>query len=236
MTQEEGLQKKRAYLTMWDTEQKDSRARRMLEIESAELAGQGFPPPISPDRIPSNEKLEYLRLDASMNRIWNEARMSYVYGFFQSSVFQIGAVAELLIEQTLRVKGKWSDYASKYPSRRRWLGTLIGYCEDEHIVATETLKDLSDINDLRIAAVHMETEKEEVRTAPDENPLVELEDTSVYEGDQVRGKPTLPGQSIMIGVSNEKPVIKEALMYKPQAAEAFGILSRVFPAMRKLQI
>jgi hypothetical protein len=104
------------------------------------------------------------------------------------------------------------------------------------IVSAETLNDLSAINELRIMAVHMETEKREAKTAPDEHPLVELEDVSVYGENEVRGRLMLPGQGMILDLSKqEKPAIKAELMYKPQAAQAFKILAKVFPVMRKLQ-
>jgi hypothetical protein len=207
----------------------------MLETEKKEFLGQGFPPPISVETIPVSERMEYHNLEGSMSRIWNEARMSYVYGFFQSSVFQIGAVSELLIEQTLRVKGRWPDYCQKYNPKRRWLGTLIQYCEDGEIVPEDTLQDLSHINELRIAAVHMEAEKENTKIPEDQNPLVELEDISVYAPNRVESKTVLPGQEMLLGFFDGKLGMRAVHMYKPQAMKAFSILSRVFPAMRNLQ-
>ena len=233
---DEEVRKKSAWLAQFDEEQRESRAKRMLETGKSEFLGQGYPAPIEVDKLPANEGLAYLHLERSMGRIWNDARMSYVYGFFQASVFQVGAVAELLIEQTLRVKGNWSGYCTRYEDvRKRSLGTLIRYCEDNHIVPADTLKDLSDINKLRIAAVHLETEKENVKTAEDEHPLVEREDISVYEENQVRSKTILPGHTLLIGFFDGKLGMQAVHMYKPQAAKAFTILSTVFPAMRKLQ-
>lgn len=232
---DEEVRKKSAWLAQFDEEQRESRARRLLETEKGEFLGQGYPAAIEVDKFPASEGLVYVHLERSMNRIWNEARMSYVYGFFQASVFQVGAVAELLIEQTLRVKGKWSDYCTKYDARKHWLGTLIQYCKDNHIVPADTLKDLSGINKLRITAVHLETEKENVKTAEDEHPLVEREDISVYEENQIRSKTILPGHTLLIGIFDGKLGMQAVHMYKPQAAKAFAILSAVFPAMRKLQ-
>jgi hypothetical protein len=233
---DEDVRKNFAWLAHFDEEQRESRAKRAVETEKKEFLGQGYPPSIPVDKIPTNERMVYHNLESSMSRIWNEARMSYVYGFFQASVFQVGAVTELLIEQTLRVKGKWLDYCSKYRHTRRWLGTLIEYCEDNDIVPADILKDLRDINELRITAVHLVTEKENAKTAEDEHPLVELEDISVYETNQIRSKSIRPGQGMLIGIFDGRLGMKAVHLYKPQAAKAFGILSKVFPAMRKLQI
>ena len=82
-------------------------------------------------------------------------------GFLQSAVFQIGAIAELLIEETLRVKEKWGQYTTQYRPRKRWLGTLIEFCKDNDLLSQEILKDLDRINELRVEAVHMTTEREE---------------------------------------------------------------------------
>jgi hypothetical protein len=90
-----------------------------------------------------------------MNRIWTEAGMSYIYGFFQSCTFLLGAVLELLIEQFLRLQRVWPDYGSAYKPKRRWLGTLVEFCEDNKLLDEETIGSASKINALRIEAVHM---------------------------------------------------------------------------------
>jgi hypothetical protein len=236
LTQEEQeLRKKSEWLKNWDSEQRELRSKRLLEIESPQLAGQGYLMTL-PSEVPGKDKMAHVQLEGSISRILNEARMSYVYGFFQAAVFQIGAIAELLIEETLRVKEKWGKYELKYPPTGRWLGTLIKFCEDNDIVPKETLVDLKRINELRIDAVHMNTEKEEYGTPPDEHPLIATENISSCEPDRVVSKAVLPGQPIIIDMSNPaKPTLKTELTYKPQAAEGFAVLSRVFFDMRKSQ-
>lgn len=233
--EQEELQKKNQWLNQWDSEQRELRARRFVEIESSKLAGQGYPMTLLGE-FQCKDKLAHAHLEGSIARILNEARMSYVYGFFQAAVFQIGAITELLIEETLRVKEKWGAYELKYPPTGRWLGTLIKFCEDERLMSLETLQDLRRINELRKDAVHMSTEKKEYGASPDEHPLIEMEDISVYEPGRISSKPVLPGQSIIFDLSNPmKPALKTELTYKPQAAQGFAILSRLFFDMRELQ-
>jgi hypothetical protein len=231
------LEQKQEWLRKLDASHNKSRAMRILEMEDPNLVGKGYPPPLSPDKMSSETRTKYFNLEKSMTRIWNEARMSYLYGFFQSCTFQVGAVLELLIEQFLRIQGRWTDYESEYTPKRRWLGTLIEFCEDQKLLTESILKDAYDINDLRITAVHMETEKREGMTPPDDHPLIELEDATVFEstGEEtsIHGD-AIPGQGVIFDLSNPKrPMIKREAMYKPQAAKAFRLLANVFWAIRE---
>jgi len=230
------LQQKEKWIRDYDTARSGLRAKRILEISSPQVVGKGFPPPLDPDKIPDETKEKYWRLESSMMRIWNEAMMNYAYGFFQSCTFLVGALLELLIEQYLRLKLVWSDYESENRPEKRWLGTLIEYCRKRKIFDEQTLGDASDINDLRVKAVHMEAEKDQASTPPDENPLTEFEDITEVklEGEQISvGARMLPGESVILDASDPAKLgFRRVSMYKPQARDAFALLSKVFWSIR----
>jgi hypothetical protein len=160
-----------------DTELSEGRARRIIEVESPEVIGRGYPSPLDPDRVPERLAMTYFDLEKSMNRIWTEARMSYAYGFFQGCTFLVAAVLELLLEQYLRLREVWSKYESKIADpKKRTLGTLIAFCRENAMFEEQVIQSASDINDLRIEAVHMTTEKQEAGTPSDEHPLIEWEE------------------------------------------------------------
>jgi hypothetical protein len=236
---EDRFEQRKKWITDFDAARSEIRATHVLDMEDPKVIGKGYPPAPEPERIPSEAREAYFGLERSINRIWTEARMSYVYGFFQSSTFLIGALLELLIEQFLRLKKVWPQYEFKYVPKRRWLGTLIEFCETKELLDDKTLKNAYAINDLRIKAVHMETEKKKVFSPPDEHPLVEPEDVSQVEAglEEISVEaPTQPGETLMLDLSDpNRPVWKRLSMYKPQAREAFRLLSEIFWSLRCCQ-
>lgn len=242
-TQSEGqtrLERSMNWIKELDASRRESRARRKVEIESPELIGNGYPPPLDLDNVPQEVRQSYFSLERSINRIWTQARMNYVYEFFQSCVFLIGAILELLIEQFLRLRKVWSAYESQYPNvKSRTLGTLIGFCKDKGLLNETILRDASDINDLRIEAVHMKTEKGKATIPPDEHPLTDWEEISIMKskGDQVSIEAeALFGEGMILDLSDpRRPAWKRELMYKPQAVKAFNLLSKVFWALRQAE-
>jgi len=245
MTQNESegdqkLEQARTFLRDQDANENRSRAMRALEMENPSIVGKGYPPLPLDIKVPDEIKAVCFDLESSMNRIWNEARWSYVYGFFQGCTFLIGAILELIIEQFLRIRRVWPEYASKTDSAHRSLGTLIKFCKENNLLDKLILTDSYGINGLKIAAVHMQIEKGEAETSPDEHPLVELEDVTVFEstpnGRSIGSGWIHAGQSIIIDFSNpHNPKVKRELLYKPQAADAFRKLSTVFWRIRELE-
>jgi len=232
------LQQNKKWIQDHDVAQSETRAKRIIEIESPELIGKGYPPPLVPDKVPQEIQQTYFDLQGSIDRIWTEARMSYVYGFFQSCTFLVGAILELLIEQFLRLRKAWPEYERRYRDpKSRWLGTLVKFCEDEKLLDESILEAAYRINALRKEAVHMVTEKLEYHAPADAHPLVELEEGTVVRSRE--GKPSieiesLPGQPVILDLSDpRRPVWKRMLVYKPQATEAFQQLSKVFWALRQ---
>lgn len=233
------LQLSKNWIKDFDASRLENRAIRKIEIESPELIGKGYPPQLNLDKVPQEIRQSYLSLERSINRIWTEARMNYIYGFFQSCVFLIGVIIELLIEQFLHLRKEWSVYESKYSPTYRMLGTLVGFCKDRELLNETILKDANDINRLRKEAVHMRTEKEKATVPSDEHPLIDWEEATIMKsnGEQVSvGAEALPGEGMMLDLSDpRRPVWKRELMYKPQAAEAFRLLSKVFWALRQAE-
>jgi len=230
------LEQRKKWIQEFDAAQSEIRAKRIVEIESPELVGKGYPPPLDPGKVPSEIREAYFGFESSINRIWTQARMNYVYGFFQSCTFLIGALLELLIKQFLLLRRSLSDCESKFPKKRRWLGTLIEFCEDQGLLDQTILNDAYEINELRIMAVHMETEMKETATSPDEHPLAEYEETSelTSEGEQIIvGAQALLEESLILDISDPtKPVWKLVSVYRPQARKAFKLLSKTLWSLR----
>lgn len=221
-----------------DAGRSSTRAAHIQDMENSEIVGDGYLPPLEPDKVPFEVREAYFGLEDSLHRIWTEAGMSYVYGFFQSSIFLLSAMLELIIEQSLHLKGLFAKYELLVDEKDRTLGRLIGFCQNEEALERTILEDAWKMNGLRINAVHMKIEKKETSTPPDEHPLVALETiTQVVKEEQISIEArAFPGEGLLLDFSDpSKPEWRRIAMYKPQAIEAFRVMSGLFKALRDYQ-
>lgn len=98
--------------------------------------------------------LEGMALEHSIDRLWNEATPSYIYGHFRSCIVLLAS----LLEALLKLKRGKEDYRTY--EQDLTLGTLISTCISESIISGEGIIEATQrINQRRNALLHFNMER-----------------------------------------------------------------------------
>lgn len=95
----------------------------------------------------------------SIRKLWENAMSSYIYGNFRACIFQLGSLLEATLLYEISRK-KLNKSLNNYRKGPHMLGVLIGFCEQEGILAKENISLAKEVKKLRNEHVHLVVEKE----------------------------------------------------------------------------
>lgn len=142
----------------------DEYVSRVIEVGGFGVGGVELEVTIpSPRIIRGKIEKEQSALIVTINALWQNAAMSYVYGNFRACIFQIGSMLEGILKYEIlrrELKKSLEDYLKKqFPT----LGNLIYFCKYKNIILSKennSLEFAEKINKIRNDHVHLILERE----------------------------------------------------------------------------
>jgi len=198
--------------------------------------GSGFELGNIPHPIRAEKKEEYkqLYLADSIKHLWSDAAICYVKRRFRACVILLACLIEALICLELMRK--------EVPFDSNWtLGQLIKFCKGKKIgrytppkeikkLFANVIKDLKQINKLRIGAVHLKPEKEASMKIDKWDELVPLEK---FKCPPVKmGEEWISGDDVMIVDVKGRMYI--CYRYKNMAMKAYNHVQNILKSLYKI--